>query len=242
FLLSADRVADLGCGPGRPSLLLAERWPDARLTGYDNSPEMLAEAAPLAGPLPGGDGRLDFVHADLAAWRPAEPFDLILSNAALQWVPGHGDAFPAWVEGLAPGGVLAFQVPGNFAAPSHVLMRELCAGARWRDRLGDVLRHPDAVLPAAGYLALLAGLGCEVDAWETTYLHVLPGQDPVLDWLKGTGLRPVLTALEDDPEAREAFLAEFAEALRDAYPRTPHGTVLPFRRVFVVAGRGGLTR
>ncbi|RKN08650.1 trans-aconitate 2-methyltransferase [Streptomyces radicis] len=238
-LPDAPRIADLGCGPGRPSLLLAERWPDARVTGYDNSDAMLAEAATVAGPLPGGAGSLAFAHADLATWRPAEPFDLILSNAALQWVPGHVSAFPAWVAGLAPGGVLAFQVPGNFAAPSHVLMRELCASPRWRDRLGGVLRHPDAVLTPEGYFDALADLGSAVDVWETTYLHLLPGDDPVLDWLLGTGLRPVLTALDGDPGAREAFVDELRGALRAAYPRGPHGTLFPFRRVFAVATSAG---
>ncbi|MGK5531757.1 trans-aconitate 2-methyltransferase [Streptomyces sp. URMC 129] len=238
---AAPRVADLGCGPGRPSLLLTERWPGARVTGYDTSPAMLAEAATHAGPTPGG-GSLAFAHADLADWRPAEPFDLIVSNAALQWVPGHADRFPAWVAGLVPGGVLAFQVPGNFGAPSHVLMRELCASPRWRGRLGGALRHRDAVLTPGAYAEALAALGCAIDVWETTYLHVLPGADPVLDWVKGTGLRPVLTALESDPGARDAFLADYRAALRAAYPPGPHGTLFPFRRVFAVARRPGGTR
>ncbi|WP_052849615.1 trans-aconitate 2-methyltransferase [Streptomyces avicenniae] len=230
------RVADLGCGPGKPSLVVADHLPAARITGYDNSPAMLAEARHHAGALTGG-GTLDFAQADLATWRPEEPFDLILSNAALQWVPGHLDLFPDWIDGLAPHGVLAFQVPGNFDAPSHVLLRELCESPRWRDRLGDVLRHQGASHPATTYLDALTRLGCAVDAWETTYLHVLPGDDPVLDWVKGTGLRPVLTALDDDREAHDAFLAAYRDALRAAYPAGPHGTVLPFRRIFAVALR-----
>lgn len=257
------RVADLGCGPGGPTALLAERWPDAHITGYDNSPTMLAEARTHAregrdadagrgagrdagaGPDTGsgegrdagsGAGRLDFAHADLTDWRPppGERFGLLFSNAALQWVPGHVDNFPAWTEALDPGGVLAFQVPGNFGAPSHTLLHELRNAPRWHDRLGSASRA-DAVLDPAGYFGALAPLGCEVDAWETTYLHLLPGEDPVLDWVKGTALRPVLTLLDDDPEARDAFLAEYAAALRTAYPRGPHGTVFPFRRIFVVA-------
>jgi trans-aconitate 2-methyltransferase len=233
----APRIADLGCGPGRPTALLAERWPDALITGLDNSPEMLAEAAAFAGPTPGG-GSVSFARADIGAWEPDPddpPFDLILANAALQWVPGHTSRFPAWLSGLTSGGVLAFQVPGNFGAPSHRLLRELCASPRWRDRLGGVLRHERAVLEPAGYVAALAPLGCDLDVWETTYLHLLPGADPVLEWVKGTGLRPVLAALEDDPAAREAFLAEYGEALRAAYPPGPSGTVFPFRRIFVVA-------
>jgi trans-aconitate 2-methyltransferase len=130
-------------------------------------------------------------------------------------------------------------VPGNFEAPSHTLMRELAASARWRDRLDGVLRHADAVLTPTAYLERLAALGCAVDAWETTYAHLLTGDDPVLDWVKGTGLRPVLTALADDPPARDEFVAAYRDLLRSAYPATRHGTVLPFRRIFVVAQRGG---
>ncbi|MWA11661.1 trans-aconitate 2-methyltransferase [Streptomyces sp. BA2] len=231
------RIADLGCGPGNVTRLLAERWPRAHVTGYDNSPQMLEQAERLAGPTSGG-GRLDFAAADAGDWAPPEgTYDLILSNATLQWVPGHPDSFPAWIAALTPGGTFAFQVPGNFDAPSHVLMRELSESERWRGRLGGRLRHADAVLSPTAYLERLVPLGCEVDAWETTYLHLLEGEDPVLDWVKGTGLRPVLTALADDPEARETFLSEYGELLRKAYPAGPRGTVFPFRRVFAVARR-----
>ncbi|MET9809118.1 trans-aconitate 2-methyltransferase [Streptomyces halstedii] len=223
------RIADLGCGAGNATALLAARWPGARVTGYDNSPRMLERARAHAGP------GLDFAEADAATWTPGETYDLIVSNALLQWVPDHTALFPRWLDALAPGGTLAFQVPGNFDAPSHTLMRELAASPRWRDRLGGVLRHGDAVDTPAEYLAHLTGLGCEADVWETTYLHLLTGEDPVLDWVKGTGLRPVLTALADDPEARDAFVAAYRELLRTAYPPGPHGTVLPFRRVFAVA-------
>ncbi|NEB75146.1 trans-aconitate 2-methyltransferase [Streptomyces sp. SID14478] len=232
----APRIADLGCGPGNVTTLLAERWPDATITGYDNSPEMLERAAEHAGPTAGG-GRIDFAPADMTRWTPTETYDLIASNATLQWVPGHADAFPRWLDALAPGGTLAFQVPGNFAAPSHALMRELAASARWKDRLDGVLRRPSPVLEPAAYLERLADLGCTVDAWETTYLHLLQGADPVLDWVKGTGLRPVLTALADDPQERDAFVTAYRDLLREAYPATAHGTVLPFRRLFVVAAK-----
>ncbi|GAB2830895.1 trans-aconitate 2-methyltransferase [Streptomyces daliensis] len=233
---SGPRIADLGCGPGGPSTPLAARWPTAHLTGYDNSPAMLEEARALAGPTEGG-GSIDFVHADLAHWRPGpgEVFDLIFSNAALQWVPGHTASFPAWVDGLTPGGVLAFQVPGNSAAPSHALFAELCASPRWRGKLGGDGPPRGTVLDPAGYHEALAALGCEVDTWETTYLHVLEGEDAVLDWVKGTALRPVLSRLDGDEEARDAFLAEYGEALRAAYPPGPYGTPFPFRRVFAVA-------
>ncbi|WP_149548843.1 trans-aconitate 2-methyltransferase [Streptomyces marokkonensis] len=229
------RIADLGCGAGNVTALLAGRWPTARITGYDNSPGMLDRAhVDHEGPTPGG-GRLDFAHADVRTWTPDEPCDLIVSNAALQWIPGHADRFPQWIAGLAPGGTLAFQVPGNFDAPSHVLMRELAASPRHRARLSGVLRHDEAVLRPEAYLERLTALGCATDAWETTYVHLLAGEDPVLDWVAGTGLRPVLTALADDPEARDAFVAEYRDALRAAYPATPHGTPFRFRRVFAVA-------
>ncbi|MET9113751.1 trans-aconitate 2-methyltransferase [Streptomyces longwoodensis] len=228
------RIADLGCGPGNVTALLADRWPTAHITGYDNSPAMLDQAQAHAGPTPGG-GRLDFAPADATAWTPAEPYDLIVSNAALQWVPGHLDAFPAWLAGLAPGGTFAFQVPHNLDAPLHALMRELAATPRWKDRLGHVLRAGDSVHAPGVYLDRLARLGCATDVWETTYHHVLTGEDPVLDWVKGTGLRPALTALADDPAAREAFVAEYRDLLRTAYPSSPYGTVLPFRRLFAVA-------
>ncbi|MFE7210051.1 trans-aconitate 2-methyltransferase [Streptomyces sp. NPDC001698] len=229
------RIADLGCGPGNVTALLADRWPTAHITGYDNSPAMLDKAVvDHQGPTPGG-GRLDFTPADARTWTPGEPYDLIVSNATLQWVPGHPDRFADWVAGLRPGGTFAFQVPGNFSAPSHRLMRELAGSARRRDRLADVLRHEDAVLAPEAYLERLTGLGCAADVWETTYIHLLTGEDPVLDWVKGTGLRPVLTALADDPAAREEFLAEYRAALRVAYPAGPHGTPFPFRRIFAVA-------
>ncbi|CAM5742049.1 Trans-aconitate 2-methyltransferase OS=Streptomyces alboniger OX=132473 GN=tam PE=3 SV=1 [Streptomyces alboniger] len=231
------RIADLGCGPGNVTTLLAARWPAALVTGYDNSPEMLDRAhVEYEGPTPGG-GRLDFAHADVRTWVPTQPYDLIVSNATLQWVPGHVERFADWVAGLAPGGTLAFQVPGNFDSPSHRLMRELAQSARWKDRLADTLRHADAVHTPRFYLERLADLGCEVDAWETTYVHLLEGEDPVLDWVKGTGLRPVLTALAEDPGARESFVAEYRAALREAYPAGAHGTPYPFRRVFAVARR-----
>ncbi|MEU3712409.1 trans-aconitate 2-methyltransferase [Streptomyces catenulae] len=231
------RIADLGCGAGNVTALLLDRWPDAHVTGLDNSAPMLAEAAPLAGPTPGG-GRLDFATADAADWTPAERFDLIVSNAALQWVPNHPESFGRWLDALTPAGTFAFQVPGNFTAPSHTLLRELCDTPRWRDRLGGHGSRHVRVLEPVDYLDRLTDLGCTADVWETTYLQLLQGEDPVLDWVKGTALRPVLTALADDPAAREAFLTEYRDLLRTAYPPGRHGTAFPFRRIFAVAHRG----
>ncbi len=195
---------------------------------------MLERAAALAGPT-GGGGSLEFAHADLTEWTPGGSYDLIVSNAALQWVPGHVEALPGWAEALPPGGVLAFQVPYNLDAPVHALMRECARSPRWAGRLREVLRGADSVADPAVYLDLFARLGFAADVWETTYLHVLPGEDAVLDWVSGTGLRPVLAALSGDPEARDAFVAEYRARLREAYPRRPYGTVLPFRRLFCVA-------
>ncbi|TPQ17664.1 trans-aconitate 2-methyltransferase [Streptomyces sporangiiformans] len=237
--LPADpaRIADLGCGPGNVTTQLAERWPTAHITGYDNSREMLARAEAYAGGTAGG-GQLDFAHADLTEWGPTETYHLIASNAALHWVPGHLDAFSGWLDAVAPGGVFAFQVPNNLDAPLHSLLRELAVSARWRDRLGDAVRHEDSVHAPTVYLDRLARLGCDADVWETTYMQLLHGQDPVLDWAKGTALRPALTVLSADPEARDAFVAEYRDLLREAYPTAPYGTVLPFRRLFVVARKG----
>lgn len=226
----APRIADLGCGAGNVTALLAERWPTARITGYDNSPQMLERAAVHARP-----PLLDFAEADAAAWTPTGTYGLIVSNAALQWIPGHADHFPRWLAALAPGGVLAFQVPGNFTAPSHTLLADLRESDRWRPLLHGVGDRTAAVLEPADYLTRLQDLGCAADVWATTYLQTLHGEDPVLDWVKGTALRPVLTALADDPEARDAFLDDYRTRLRAAYPPGPHGTVFPFRRIFAVA-------
>lgn len=229
------RIADIGCGAGNVTALLADRWPDARITGLDTSQEMLETArAGYAGPTPGG-GLLEFVAGDARTWTPDEPYDLIVSNAALQWVPGHLGSFPAWVEGLVPGGSFAFQVPGNFACPSHLLLDDLRRSPRWRDRLGAGAGRLADMIEPAEYLTVLEDLGCTTDAWETTYLQLLTGEDPVLDWTKGTALRPVLTALADDPEAAADFTREYRDLLREAYPPGPHGTVFPFRRIFAVA-------
>ncbi|MFE9256263.1 trans-aconitate 2-methyltransferase [Streptomyces sp. NPDC006879] len=229
------RIADLGCGPGNVTALLAERWPTSHITGFDLSPHMLQRArADYEGPTAGG-GHLDFRAADLGRWQPEETYDLIVSNAALQWVPGHSKRFPAWVESLNPGGTLAFQIPGNFTAPSHGLLATLCESPRWRGRLSGQGTRFVHILDPAEYLLRLTALGCAVDSWETTYCQLLHGPDPVLDWVKGTALRPVLTALEDDPEAAAEFLGQYRDALRGAYPSGPHGTVFPFRRIFAVA-------
>jgi len=216
-------VVDLGCGTGNLTALLGQRWPGAHVVGLDSSEEMVAAADRASG--------VEYVVGDLRTWRPPDPVNVLVSNAALQWVPGHLELMPALVGSVAPGGWFAFQVPGNFEEPSHTLRRRLAEDPRFAPHLGGVAT-PDAFGPQV-YLEALAALGCEVDAWETTYLHVLPGADPVFDWVVGTGARPTLAALPD--ELRGAFEEEFRAALRTAYPPQAFGTVLPFRRVFVVA-------
>jgi trans-aconitate 2-methyltransferase len=225
-------VVDLGCGAGDRTATLLERWPTATVTGIDSSAEMVAAAAAHEVP-----GRLSFEQADLRQWRPEQPVDVLLANATLQWVPDHLALLPRLVTTLAPAGWLAFQVPGNFAEPSHVLLAELRQDPRWWSRLAAGADRAQAVHEPVTYLEALADLGLRVDAWETTYLHVLSGEDAVLEWTKGTALRPVLAVLEGSERAE--FLAEYAARLRSAYPQRPYGTVLPFRRIFVVAQRVG---
>lgn len=225
-----ERVADLGCGTGELTATLRQIWPTAEIVGVDSSPAMIAKARMIK-----GVDDLRFLERDLNSWRPDHGTDVMISNAALQWVPEHRQLLPGLVERLSDDGWLAFQVPGNFDQPSHVLLRELADSAPYADHTTGLAR-PVAAEPA-DYLADLAALGCTVDAWETTYLHVLAGEDPVFTWISSTGARPILQALPED--LREDFETEYKARLRDAYPEQPYGTVLPFRRIFVVAHRTG---
>lgn len=228
-------VVDLGCGDGPLTLTLADRWPRAAVIGVDHSPQMLARARALD-----STGRVEWVAADLRGWHPSSrgaPPDVVVTNAVLQWVPGHLDVIDRVVGALPPGGWFAMQVPDNLDAPSHALMREVAARhSRAADLAAAVTRL--GVEPPAVYLERLAELGCAVDVWSTTYLHVLDPdgvlEDPVLDWVQGTGLRPVLAVLTGAKE-REEFLAPYRAGLREAYPRGAAGVVLPFRRTFAVA-------
>ena len=220
-------VVDLGCGPGNLTAALAGRWPGAEVLGVDNSPEMI-DAAQAQARRPG----LSFRLGDVRDWEPERPVDVLVSNAVLQWVPGHLDVVRRWPGMLAAGGWLAFQLPGNFDQPAHAILLDLVTSDRWSPLLAGVSLNRQAGDPA-DYLDLLARAGCSVDAWETTYLHVLHGADPVVEWYRGTGLRPVLAAL--DPGQTEDFVADYARRIAAPYPAAPYGTVLPFRRVFVVA-------
>jgi trans-aconitate 2-methyltransferase len=220
-------VVDLGCGTGELTSHLSTRWPEARVVGVDISEEMLAAAAARA------NERLRFERGDIATWNPESPVDLILSNAALHWVADHGPLLDRLVGALAPGGLLAVQMPANFDAASHVLMAETAADGPWAEKLEGKLRS--SVHALSWYAERLLDLGLIVDAWETVYLHMLPGDDAVLAWVRGTALRPVLDALDEAERAR--FIAEYAARLRAAYPRGSYGTLFPFRRIFFVAKR-----
>ncbi|MEU7858828.1 trans-aconitate 2-methyltransferase [Nonomuraea sp. NPDC049141] len=219
---SPDYVVDAGCGTGELTVELARRWPQATVDGFDASPAMITEAR--------RHQQIRSTVADVTTWRPDRPVDVLVSNAVLQWVPSHRDVLEHWIDSLSPDGWLAFQVPGNFDAPSHVAIRELCATPAWSDRLGDFDRG-SPVDDAAGYVDFLRG--CRVDAWETTYVHLLEGDNAVLNWISGTALRPIFDRLEADEQKK--FTAELAQRLDQVYPAKPYGTPFPFRRIFVVA-------
>lgn len=226
-------VVDLGCGSGELTATLARRWPHARVLGVDNSPDMLERAAHL------GTEQLSFAPADLTTWLPPAGTQVVVSNAAYQWVPEHAPLLRA-IAGQLPGdGWLAVQVPGNFDAPSHRTIRDLVAEPRWQDATGGLRLRTDPVLTPAQYTALLADAGLVPDVWESTYEQVLTGDDPVLAWVRGTALRPVLTALP--PQLHEEFLGELGARLEIVYPATDLGgeraTVFGFRRIFLVGHR-----
>jgi trans-aconitate 2-methyltransferase len=185
---------------------------------------MIADAAGLPG--------VTFSVADAADWKPAPGVDVIVSNAALQWVPHHRQLIAQWSSALPSGGWVAVQVPGNFNSPSHALMRRLAGEKQWAAKLQSVPRDTDAAGTPESYAKVLLDAGLNADVWETTYVHVLPGDDPVLEWVRGTGLRPILAALS--PRDAEEFATQLADQLRRAYPPGPHGTLFPFRRVFAV--------
>ncbi len=220
------RVADLGCGPGNLTETLRGRWPDAVVQGWDSSPEMVAAAT--------GRG-LDVRLGGIAEWSPEPDTDVVISNAALQWVPEHRELVVRWAGQLAPGSWIAFQVPGNFDAPSHVAVRAVARREPFAQALREMpWRDADVVGTASEYAGLLTDAGCVVDAWESTYVHELQGETPVLDWITGTALTQVKERLTEQAwqQYRQAIIPELAQA----YPVRADGhTFFPFRRIFVVA-------
>lgn len=221
-------IRDLGCGHGRLTARLADHWPLATVVGVDGSADMLATAR-----ADHDRDAITWLHGDMLV-APDTPLDLLVSNAALHWLDDHRTVFPRLLSWLRPGGTLAVQMPRNHDAPTHRIIADLVLDERWRDRLLPVLR-PFPVGPATWLHDLLRPLVATVDVWETTYVHALIGDDPVLTWVSGSVLRPLLAALDTDEE-RDAFTALAAEAYRDAYPPGDDGvTLLPFTRQFLVA-------
>ena len=231
-LEAPDVIYDLGCGSGHITRLLAERWSSSKVYGIDNSPQMLAEAA--AEP-----STVRWTDADIRSWVPRESPDLIYSNAALHWVDGHSELFARLVRCLNPGGCLAVQMPLSWDLPSHRLMRDtLAKGGTGGTPVGDAALLAALsnkwVEDAAFYYDILSPCTRRLDIWETRYLHVLEGDDPVFEWVMGSGLRPILNGLPDTD--RKRFLKAYKQRLRDAYPKRPgNRTLYSFPRMFIVA-------
>jgi len=225
-LQAPAQVVDLGCGAGNVTAHLRRRWPQAAITGVDTSRQMLDAAAKV-------EPSVTWVEADLATWTPPVPPDVLYANAALHWVTEQAPLFRRLVGLLAPGGVLAVQMPRNFEQPSHQLIYQAVAAGPWQARLQDVLR-PVPVEGPAFYYDLLATLCAQIDLWETRYVQVLRGENPVAEFTKGSWLKPLLDALEE-PQ-RSAFEAEYRRLVQEAYPPRADGTTLfPFNRMFIVA-------
>jgi trans-aconitate 2-methyltransferase len=225
ILHDPHRIYDLGCGTGNVTAALLQRWPSAVISGVDSSASMLAQAASA---LP----QVLWQQQSLGQWEADVPADLIYSNAALHWLPDHQHLFPRLLASLKPGGVLAVQMPRNFAAPSHTMIADTARAGPWRGKLESLLTAAPVAEPAF-YYSLLAPLARTVDIWETEYLQVLSGEDPVKEWTRGTALIPFLERLS--AAERTQFESDYARRLRGAYPRRADGTTLfPFRRLFIV--------
>jgi trans-aconitate 2-methyltransferase len=226
----ARAVVDIGCGPGNSTEVLADRFPGAVVSGMDSSPDMIAAARER---LPD----LRFEVASIESWEDPGPFDAILANAVLQWVPDHATLLPRLIGKLAPGGSLAVQMPDNLDEPAHRLMREVAAEGPWAGKLAGAAGARTMMESANWYYGLLRPHCARVDVWRTTYHHPLAGGvEAVVEWFKSTGLRPFLAPLNEDEKA--AYLARYQAAVAQAYPALPDGTVLlPFPRLFIVATR-----
>lgn len=225
---SPTRVIDLGCGTGSTTAMLARRWPDAEVLGIDSSSQMLAKARSMLD-LP---ANLHFELMDISAWMPEPGVEVIVTNAALQWVPDSTALMLQWFTSMDRGAWFAMQVPHSAQLPSHVLLNRLVHSDRWRDVLGEGIRAGGTVVPPAEYLELMLASGMDAQVWETEYLHALNGEEPVLDWVRGTSLRPVIAKLSADDA--ELFEQQYSALLREAYPRSAFGTLYPFKRIFAV--------
>jgi trans-aconitate 2-methyltransferase len=228
-LTGAARVVDLGCGPGNSTELLVRRFPGAEVLGTDNSEAMLVSARER---LP----QARFELSDIAAWQPAQPPELVYANASLQWVPDHETLIPRLFAALAPGGVLAIQMPDNREEPTHRLMREVAAEAPWAQAIGDADKLRTRLLPLAGYYDLLAAEAAQVDVWRTAYQHPMASAGAIVEWVRGTGLKPFVDRLPPDLQA--SYLAEYERRVDRAYPARSDGKrLLAFPRMFIVAQR-----
>lgn len=225
-----QQIIDLGCGPGNVTELLANRWPDAQVTGVDSSQKMLDHACTE-------HPDFNWQSADVGEWTANKPVDLLFSNAALHWLPDHQDLFPRLLSQLKPGGILAVQMPRNFDRPTHRLVEDAAAEAGVYHRLAPLFGPPPTHPPHFYHDLLTPYCSC-IDIWETDYLQVLEGDDPVLEWVKGSWLRPFLEQLGDDKAAQSRFLESYRALTAQAYPKQPNGkTLLPFLRIFILARR-----
>ena len=228
-LTAAAHVVDLGCGPGNSTELLVERFPKAQVTGTDNSEAMLVSARER---LPAAR----FELSDIATWAPREAPDLIYANAALQWVPDHEVLIPRLFAALAPGGVLAVQMPDNRQEPTHRLMRAVAAEAPWKEPIGAADKLRTELLGIGGYYDLLAPVAAKVDVWHTVYQHPMASAAAIVEWVRGTGLKPFVDRLP--PALQASYLAEYERRVDAAYPpRTDGKRLLAFPRMFIVAQR-----
>ena len=228
--IEARSAIDLGCGPGNSTELLAARFPHAAVRGLDSSPDMIATARRR---LP----QVQFAVGGIEEWNDAGPFDVILANAVLHWIPDHSSLLPALVARLASAGGLAIQMPDNLDAPTHRLMREIAADGPWAPLLAAAAATRTPIASADGYYELLRPLCSKVDIWRTTYYHPLAGgAAAIVEWFKGSGLVPFLEPL--DTPLRAAYLERYTAAVARAYPTLSDGSVLlPFPRLFMVAIR-----
>jgi len=233
---SVRRVIDLGCGPGNSTAVLADRWPDAEVTGLDSSADMIERA------------RRDYpgqrwITGDISEWAAANDgadgglYEVVFSNAALQWVDDHASLYPRLLSRVAPGGALAVQIPGNIDALPHRLMREMAVAPEWSRWFAPGTLREWHHREMEFYYDALAPAAARLDLWATEYLHILPNPEAIVEWYRGTGLRPFLEVLESDA-SREQFMADYLERLRPHFaPRAPGGVLFPFRRIFLIAYR-----
>ncbi|MFC0140703.1 trans-aconitate 2-methyltransferase [Erwinia mallotivora] len=229
-LKTVHSAVDLGCGPGNSTALLREAWPDALITGVDSSQAMLEQALKR---LPD----CQFRQVDIRGWHADKPLDLIYANASLQWLPDHAQLLPHLVTQLSPRGVLAIQMPDNLDQPCHSLMRKVSEMPAWQSKINAEAAERKRLLSAENYYDLLSSAGCSVDIWRTTYYHVMPSHQALVDWLRATGLRPFLAPLSEHDQ--QAFIASYLHELQQTYRIHHDGRILmPFPRLFMVAQRG----